>query len=111
MKMDKFKKGDITVVVPREPLDIDTRKMFKDALIGLIDNGAKAIVVDLSAVDFVTSTGLSALLSTAMRMEEVSGKFAICSLSQNTLRTFELAGFLKIMSVYPSAESAMEDLS
>ncbi len=111
MKIDNFKKGDVTVVVPHGSLDIDTRKLFKDVLIGLIDTGATAILVDLSAVDFMTSTGLSALLSTAMRLEEVSGKFAVCSLNENVMRVFEISGFSKIMNVYPSADSALADMS
>ncbi len=111
MKIDKFEKGDVTVVVPHGSLDIDTRKLFKDVLIGLIDTGATAILVDLSAVDFMTSTGLAALLSTAMRLEEVSGKFAVCSLNENVMRVFEISGFSKIMNVYPSADSALENIS
>ncbi len=111
MKIDNFKKGDVTVVVPHGSLDIDTRKLFKDVLIGFIDTGATAILVDLTAVDFMTSTGLSALLSTAMRLEEVSGKFAVCSLNENLMRVFELSGFSKIMNVYPSADSALENMS
>ncbi len=111
MKIDKFKKGDVTVVVPHGSLDIDTRKLFKDVLMGLIDTEATAILVDLSAVDFMTSTGLSALLWTAMRLEEVDGKFAVCSLNENVMRVFEISGFPKIMNVYPSADSALENMS
>ncbi len=111
MKIDKFEKGDGTVVVPYGSLDIDTRKLFKDVLIGLIDTGATAILVDLSAVDFITSTGLSALIMPAMRLEKESGKFAVCSLNENVMRVFEISGFSKIMNVYPSADSALENMS
>ncbi len=111
MKIDKFTKGDVTVVVPHGSLDIDTRKLFKDVLIGLIDTEATAILVDLSAVDFMTSTGLSVLLWTAMRLEEVDGKFAVCSLNENVMRVFEISGFYKIMNVHPSVDSALENMS
>ena len=111
MKIDKFQKGDVTVVVPHGSLDIDTRKLFKDVLIGLIDTGATAILVDLSAVDFITSTGLSALIMPAMRLEKESGKFAVCSLNENIMRVFEVSGFSRIMNVYPSTDSALENMS
>jgi len=111
MKIDKFEKGDVTVVVPHGSLDIDTRKLFKDVLIGLIDTGATAILVDLSAVDFITSTGLSALIMPAMRLEKESGKFAVCSLNENIMRVFEVSGFSRIMNVYPNADSALENMS
>ena len=110
-KIDQRKKGDIMVVTPNGALDVDTRKLFKDVLIGLIDCGETAILVDLSAVDFIDSTGLSALLSPAMRLEELSGKFAVCSVNENIMRTFELSGFTKFLDVYPSADSALANMN
>ena len=107
MKIDEFKKGDVTVVVPHGTLDIDTRKLFKDMLIGLIDCGETAVLVDLSAIEFITSTGLSALLQAAGRMEEEGGKFAVCSLSEVVTRTFELSSFPSVIKVYKSAETAL----
>ena len=109
MKIDEW--GDVTVVVPHGSLNIDTRKRFADVLIGCIDTGASKILVDLSAVDFMTATGLGALLSTAKRLEKVSGKFAVCSLDENVRRVFKVSGFSKIMDVYPSADSALENMS
>ncbi|MEE8607415.1 MAG: STAS domain-containing protein, partial [Nitrospiraceae bacterium] len=102
-QIDDFEKGGVTVVVPHGSLDIDSRKLLKDRLVSLIDVGATAILVDLSAVDYITSTGLSALLLPAMRLEKESGKFAVCSLNENITRVFEICGFSTIMNVYPSA--------
>ena len=111
MKIDQFKKGDITVVVPHGSLDIDTRQLFKDVLIGLIDCGETAVLVDLSAIEFMTSTGLSALLSAAKRMEEEGGKFAVCSLTENVKFVFDLSNFGSIFDIYPSTDSALEKMS
>ena len=58
MKIDRNKRGDVVVVAPHGSLDIDTRKIFQDMLIGLLNTGETAILVDLSHVDFMTSTGL-----------------------------------------------------
>ncbi len=93
MKIDKSKNGGVMVVVPHGSLDINTRKLFQDELLGLVDCGETAILVDLSAVEFITSTGLSALLSAAKRVEEIGGKFAVCSLNDNIRRVVKVSGF------------------
>ncbi|MDP6645579.1 MAG: STAS domain-containing protein [Rhodospirillales bacterium] len=107
MKIDEFKKGDVTVVVPHGSLDIETRKLFVDVLIGLIDCNETAVLVDLSKIEFMTSTGLSAILQAADRMDEEGGKFAVCSLSEPVTKIFKLSGFPSIIKVYKSAETAL----
>ena len=107
MKIEQSKKGDIMVVTPHGPLDIDSRKLFQDELLGLIDCGEIAILIDFSAVDFVTSTGLSAMLRVAMRLQETFGKFAVCSLNDNVTRVFNVAYFAEIFDAYPSVDEAL----
>jgi anti-anti-sigma factor len=73
MQIDRNKRGTVVVVAPHGSLDIDTRKVFVDMLFGLLDTGETAILVDLSHVDFMTSTGLSAMLFVAKRVEKIAG--------------------------------------
>ena len=110
MKIDRNQRGTVVVVAPHGSLDIDTRKIFHDMLIGLLDTGETAILVDLSHVDFMTSTGLSAMLVVAKRVEDIAGKFAICSLNKDLQSVFEISGFDSILDVYPSVDEALAKL-
>ena len=83
MQIDKDKRGTVMIAAPHGSLDVNTRKIFQDMLIGLLDTGETAILVDLSHVDFMTSTGLSAVLYAAKRVEDISGKFAVCSINKD----------------------------
>ncbi len=107
MKIDQSKQGNAMVVTPHGSLDIDTRKLFQDVLMGLVECGEIVILIDLSAVDFVTSTGLSAMLRVAQALEEAYGKFAVCSLNDNVMRVFNLSYFSEIFDVYPSLDEAL----
>ena len=110
MKIDRNKRGDVVVVAPHGSLDIDTRKIFQDMLIGLLDTGETAILVDLSHVDFMTSTGLSAMLFVAKRVENIAGKFAVCSVNKDIQSVFEMSGFDSILDIYPNVDEALAKL-
>ena len=110
MQIDKNKRGTVVVVAPHGSLDIDTRKIFQDMLIGLLDTGETAILVDLSHVDFMTSTGLSAMLFAAKRVEDIAGKFAVCSINKGIHSVFEISGFDSIIDIYPNGDEALAKL-
>ncbi len=110
MKIDRNKIGTVVVVAPHGSLDIDTRKIFQDMLIGCLDTGETAILVDLSNVDFMTSTGLSAMLYAAKRVEAITGKFAVCSVNKDIHTVFAVTGFDTILDIYPNVDEALEKL-
>jgi anti-anti-sigma factor len=110
MQIDRNKRGAVVVVAPHGSLDIDTRQLFQDKLIGLLDTGETAILVDLSHVDFMTSTGLSAMLFVAKRVENIAGKFAVCSVNKDIQSVFEMSGFDSILDIYPNVDEALAKL-
>ena len=112
MQFDKYKKGDIMVVAPHGwPSEGDAHKLLRDELVGLIDKGETAILLDLSALKYMTSSGLSALLFAARRMEEVKGTFALCSLNDNLERVFNISAFATIIGIYPSVDEALANMA
>jgi anti-anti-sigma factor len=110
MKIDRNKRGTVVVLAPHGSLDINTRKIFQDKLIELLDVGETAILVDLSHVDFMTSTGLSAVLYAAKRVEDISGKFAVCSINKDIQTVFKISGFDSILEIYPNVDEALSKL-
>ncbi len=110
MQIDQNKRGTVVVVAPHGSLDIDTRKIVVDMLFGLLDTGETAILVDLSHVDFMTSTGLSAVLYAAKRVENIAGKFALCSINKDIQFVFEISGFDSILDIYPNVDEALAKL-
>ncbi len=111
MSIAKSKQGDVTVVVHQGwSLEVDMRKLLNDELLKLVDDGETKVLVDFSAVDYITSGGLSALLTGARRMAEVDGTFALCSLSDNVKRVFEISNFTTLFDIYPSAAEGLAAL-
>ena len=111
MMIDKSTVGDVTIVAPKGSIDINTRAILKEALDGLIDTGRTVVLVDFSSVDFITSTGLGVLLGFAKRVEEVDGKFALCSLSDDIRSVFDTVGFTSFFAIHQSTKEALASLS
>ncbi len=109
--IDRSTVGDVTIVAPKGTIDIDTSRIFKEELQGLIDTGRTVILVDFSAVNFMTSTGLGVLVAFAKRVEEVDGKFALCSLNDDIQSVFDTVGFSPYFDIHQSAKEALASLS
>ena len=103
--------GDVTIVAPEGAIDIDTSRILKDELNGLIDTERTTILIDFSAVDFMTSTGLGVLVAFAKRVQEVNGKVALCSLSDDVQSIFDTVGFTPFFDIHQSAKEALASLS
>lgn len=69
--------GDSTVVEVAGEIDITTAPQFRARLIELIGGGCRSLVIDLTAVDFIDSTGLGALIGARRRLGDLSGELSL----------------------------------
>jgi anti-anti-sigma factor len=65
------------------------------------------LVVDLSAVDFMDSTGLALLINADRRMRRHGGGFAICCPDGPISRIFEIADMVETLKVRPDRPAAL----
>lgn len=84
------------VLVVSGELDAHTAQVLVEAL-GAVD-GVNA-VVDMSAVDFVDSSGLRALIDAHQSAEAMGGRFVIRQPSATVSRLFEISGVNEYLHV------------
>ena len=96
MKFYQQHEGDITVVEIEGRIDSNSAKEFGDKLIELIRSGRTQLVVDFKNIVYISSAGFRALLVTAKLADETSGKFALCGLTVEVRRLFDLGAFTEI---------------
>ena len=77
----------------------------------IIDGGARGLVFDFSALDYISSAGLRVVLMVAKRARQSQGRLLLCSLPPQVREVFEISGFLKILDVAPDPVAAVEALS
>jgi len=77
-----------------------------EAVAQAIDQGQRRLVLDLSAVDYVSSAGLLAFDAAADRIRGAGGMLVLCSLTEPVRLAFDLGGRLDRFLVEASAAEA-----
>ena len=78
-----------------------------DRLNSLVEAGCKAIVVDLTRLDHMTSAGFRSLLRVEKRVMDIDGRMVLCGVHGLTLELFQAGGFLDMLAVTKTREEAI----
>jgi anti-sigma B factor antagonist len=110
MDISEDRKADTVVLALAGKLDATTAKIFEDKILAEINSGDRRFVIDLSQLEYVSSSGLRVLLLAAKRLHSTDGKIVLCSLKEHVRQVFDLAGFSSILSIYGSRDDALKAL-
>jgi anti-anti-sigma factor len=111
MTIDEQIQDGIHIISPEGRIDTTTSSGLEEVLRRTVDAGARDLVVDLGAVDYISSAGLRVFLVLAKRMKDLSRRLVLCGMPQPVRQVFHLAGFLPLFKVEPSREAAVSTLS
>ena len=99
------------VLSPKGEIDILTAPQLARRLLGLAEEGKTGVVVDLSGVTFMDSTGLSVLLNAVRALASRHGKLVLVCPNERVLRPFQVTGLVDRMPIFPSREAALGGLA
>jgi len=100
--------GSITVVkLIDDRLDASMAIRFKEALKARVDEGVDHMLLDMSNIAFMDSSGLGAVVAhnKFMGTERV---FEICGLTPTVDKVFKLTRMDSVFKIYPDVTSALE---
>jgi anti-anti-sigma factor len=103
----KRKISNVTVVDVLGKLDTSDSHILHDFLEAETKTGVTNILVNLKNVDYVSSTGLRAILSAGKTLLAKNGKLALCCANMNVLDVLNLSGFSRMFQVYSSEREAL----
>jgi anti-anti-sigma factor len=100
----------VTLVIFAGSLDSNTSAKAQQALDGMLAAGARKMVVDCTALDYISSAGLRVLLGTTKRL---SGAGAGCALrlfglNETVREVFDISGFSTILGVFATEAEALK---
>ncbi len=100
-------KDDVIVArIPVADLDAANSGEFKHDIAPILESGTK-VVIDLSAVRFVDSSGLGAMLSCLRQMTARGGDLKLSGMSKQVRATFELVRMDRIFDIFDTDEAAI----
>ena len=96
------------VIVDIETQNVDFRncETIKSAVAGIVSGGKKDILLNLSKVSFMDSSGLSVILFCKRTCEEANGRFAVFGLQSYVNNLVNLTNLNKTIDIYKDENEA-----
>lgn len=91
-------------------LDAALASPFKDKMNELIENGHHIIILDLSQVDFIDSSGLGMIVSILKRLGG-QGDLILCGAHDAVMALFQLTRMDKVFKIYSTVAEVEEKYS
>lgn len=103
------KQGDALIYTLSGSFDVATSPSVRAALIEAASEGNHEIVVDLTQLEFMDSTGLGALIGAHRRASENGGVVRLVVAAGTIARLLNITGLVRVFAIYHSLEDALKD--
>jgi anti-sigma B factor antagonist len=111
MKLAERKVGaHIILEVLETRLGADKVVAFKEAVGRHVESGAASIVLDLSTVVFIDSSGLGAILAILKRMPK-GCELILCGITDHVMSMFKLTRLDRVFTIKKTVDEAVSTLS
>lgn len=105
MQFDVQQRNGVTIVkVLINRLDASIASNFKTQLLEVVKSGATKLLIDLSDVSFIDSSGLGSFVSLLKSMKG-KGTVSIAGANASVTGLFKLTSMDRVFSIYPNVDA------
>jgi len=80
-------------------LDVSTSEELRSELLALIDDGCRSLVIDMSDLALIDSTGLGVLVGVLKRILQHGGEMILKSPRRTARKVFEITGLDRVFTI------------
>ncbi len=88
-------------------IDLHVSPSIASSLAAMIEEKPARLVVDMSDVTYIDSSGLAVLIEAMQNIEAKGGKFMLAGLQPNVRPIFEIARLDQVFMIYPDVDLAL----
>mgnify|MGYP003807822119 CR=1 FL=1 len=96
-----------TVVLLQGQINSANAAGLEAEILALVNHGARGLVLDFAALDYISSAGLRMVLVLAKRLKQDGGQLVLCAMQPHVREVFDISGFLAILNVEGSRADAL----
>ncbi|MCF6139347.1 STAS domain-containing protein [Pseudalkalibacillus berkeleyi] len=85
-------------------VDAYTAPKLKETLIGLTQKEGHKVIVNLSGVDYMDSTGLGVFVGALKSSQQSGSTLILTGMTERVQRLFEITGLTEVMNIEPAAK-------
>lgn len=97
--------GDRVVVSVGGEIDVYTAPVLRDAISDLVADGSHDILIDMTSVDFLDSTGLGVLVGGLKKVRAHDGSLELVCHQERLLRIFRITGLAKVFAIHDTLDA------
>ncbi|HST49035.1 STAS domain-containing protein [Jatrophihabitans sp.] len=105
--MTASRTGGQTVLEVGGEVDLHSASRLTDRLTAILDAGERSVVVDLSPLSFLDSTGLGALVAARNRAQQTGATLRLVCTSERLLKLFRITGLDAVFEIHPTLAQAL----
>jgi anti-anti-sigma factor len=95
-------------VLPLEgEIDLHVSPEVAEALRTMTVKMPARVVVDLTRVTYLDSSGLAVLIEAMQNVQEYGGKFAVAGVQESVKHIFEIARLDQVFQIFPTVDEAL----
>lgn len=98
MEINKEYQGDTLILSLKGRLDTITAPQLENELKTSLE-GIRNLILEMAALDYVSSAGLRVILSAQKKMNARKGKMVVRHCNEMILDVFSMTGFLDILTI------------
>jgi anti-sigma B factor antagonist len=99
--------GQVAVVRMPEEIDVTIADEVREELLAILNQGAAALVLDMTRTTFCDSSGVGALVRAQRRASASGADLRVATDSPVVLRVFSLVGLSQLMDIHPNVSGAL----
>jgi anti-sigma B factor antagonist len=96
--------GTVTVICVHGEIDIASAPTLQAATDAMIDQGTRHLIMDLSGVEFIDSSGLATLIAANKRLPQ--GALALVVTREHIRKVFTISGVDQLLTVHDTLAAA-----
>ena len=108
LSVNSRQSGGQTVVQVDGEIDVYTAPTLREELSSLLDGDHINLVVDLTGVSFMDSTGLGVLVGTLKRVRAAGGDLRLVIDQERILKVFRITALTQVFAIHPTLDGALK---
>ena len=110
MRLREYKESSVDVLELQGEIDMHFAPVLRGLLKGKRDTRCPALLLDMTAGEFIDSTGLAVILEYVRDTSAYDGRFCIGGVSENLRTIFEIVRLDRAIPIYHDATAAKNAL-
>jgi len=109
-KIKSHEKENIGIIIVEGEVDMFTSPNLRDKLIPFFEKGPKGVIVDLSGVSFMDSSGIATLVEGLQWSKKEKKAFILTGLGTNVMNALSLTKLDNVFTIKVDTDGAYKEL-